>query len=198
MKFRTLRLLATPFIIMLILTGCGLKQDYITISYTPLSGVQRVNGADGVSVRVQVADERKTKEHVGRKGDEYNFLARIIAQDDLAGTVAKAIQNELQNRGFTLADGAGVVFVELIKAYNEFKGFPEKAVAELIMNVQVKKPDGSIIFAKSVTGEGINSGVMLRTGSNAKVALDAALKDAVSQLVNDGAFIGALLNLTKT
>jgi hypothetical protein len=35
------------------LAGCGVKRDYITINYTPLSGARRVSGAEAVAVRVQ-------------------------------------------------------------------------------------------------------------------------------------------------
>lgn len=35
-------------------------------------------------------------------------------------------------------------------------------------------------------------GIQLASGENAKIALDEALKDAVSKLFNDGTFIDAL------
>jgi uncharacterized lipoprotein len=179
--------------IALTFAGCGLTKDHITINHIPMVGVERVRGADAVGVQVQVADARTNKENVGKKGSEYDFLGPIVPQADLAETIAKGIEAELLNRGFQVKEGAVVVFAELTKFYNDFKGFPEKAVAELIMSVQVKKPDGQIAFAKSITGQGINSGVMLRSGANAKVALDKALEDAVSKLFNDRAFIDALL-----
>jgi len=87
------------------------------------------------------------------------------------------------------------VATELSKFYSDFKiGFwSGSAVAEVTMNVQVKKADGSIGFSRLVTGEGVKENLQLASGSNAKVALDAALKDAVGKLFGDTAFVDALL-----
>ena len=92
---------------MILLSGCGVKNDYITINYAPLSGVQRVRGVEAVTVKVQGVDERRNKENVGKKGYEYDFLGAIITQNDIPDTAnaAKAIQSELQMRGFTVGDG---------------------------------------------------------------------------------------------
>jgi uncharacterized lipoprotein YajG len=197
MRLHILPLSCTLFIAMLIFSGCGLKNDIITINYTPYPSAQMVNGADAVGVRVSGADKRKIKENVGKKGDEYSALGAIIAQNDIADTVAKALESELERRGFKLAKGAVEVYLEIIKFYNVFKGFNEKAIAELIMNVQVKDANGGIVYTDTVIGEGIKSGIMMRTGDNAKVALEAALKHAVSQLVTDKKFISALFKAAQ-
>jgi hypothetical protein len=181
----------------LVISGCGLKSDIITINYTPYPSAQIVSGADAVAVRVNVADERKIKENVGKKGDEYSFLGEIIVQNDIADTFAKAIEFELQALGFKLAEEAVEVYVEIIKFYSVFKGFNEKAIAELIMNVQVKDAFGDIVFTETITGEGIKSSGALRTGEDAKVVLETALKDAVSQLVTDKNFISALFKAAQ-
>jgi len=193
-----LSIFGTLLLGIIVLNGCGVKKDYITINYTPLSGVQGVSGAEAVTVKVQAVDERKNKESVGKKGYEYDFLGAIIAQNDITDTVAKAIQSELQLRGFIVGEDGVVILSQITRFYNEFRGFPEKAVAEVNMNIQVKNGGGHIVFTKVVTGEGVKSGVMLRTGENAKVALDAALKDAVRQLVDDEAFITALFKAAQT
>jgi uncharacterized lipoprotein len=197
MKRYRISISVTLLFAMIVLTGCGVKNDYITINYTPLSGMQRVSGAEAVTVKVQAVDERRNKENVGKKGHEYDFLGEIVAQNDIADTVTKAIESELQMRGFIVGDGPVFILSQITRFYSEFKGFPEKAVAEVIMNIQVKNADGRIVFTKVVTGEGVNTGVMLRTGENAKVALDAALKDAIGQLVNDHAFIKALFKAAQ-
>jgi uncharacterized lipoprotein YajG len=187
----------TFFLTIIVLTGCGVKKDYITINYTPFSGVQRISGAEAVTVKVLAVDERKNKEDVGKKGYEYDFLGAIIVQNDITDTVSRAIQSELQSRGFSLGEGSVVILSQITRFYNEFKGFPEKAVSEVTMNIQVKNKSGSIVFTKVVSGEGVNSDVLLRTGENAKVALDAALKDAIRQLFDDDAFFTALYKASQ-
>ena len=199
---QTLRV--TLLVVVLTGAGCGLTRDRIVVGYTPMPGVQRLPGADAIGVSVQAVDARANKQDVGRKRWEdqpkYDFGGSISAQEDLAAVIGQAIRFELSCRGFRQADGSVIVVAELNKFYNEFKGFPEKAVAEVIVNVQVRKPDGRIVFAKTVTGLGTQSLIVvganfsgvIRSGSNAKVALEGALSDAMSKLLNQADFISAL------
>jgi uncharacterized lipoprotein YajG len=176
--------------------GCALSKDYVTLSYDPQKDVSKVEGADGIEVKVKVLDMRTTGDKVSAKKNAYGMeMAPIIAKNDVADTVARAIESELANRGFGLAEGTVLVAVELSKFYNDFRIglLSVSAVAEVIMNVQVKDASGNIVFMKGITGEGTNTGVQITSGKNAKEALDAALKDAVSRLVNDTSFIDSLL-----
>jgi uncharacterized lipoprotein YajG len=179
----------------LILSGCGLSKDYITIAYHRQENVKKIEGADRVNVEVLGVDERTNKDNVGKKGSEYKMLAPIIAQNDLAETIANAIRTELTNRGFRSNGESVVVVAELAKFYNEFKH--GDAVAEVIMNVEIKEVDGSIIFSEIITGEG-TEGATWRSGSNAKIALDGALKNAVEKLFDDTAFIEAIFQAAES
>ena len=171
--------------------GCGLATERIGIAYHPQEAIARVAGADRVRARVEVADLRSNKEEVSKKGDEYEFLAPILAENDVAKILEEAIRSELERRGFG-ADGADVlVQVELSKFYNRFRG--SKAEAELFMHVQVREPGGGLRFSSIVRGEGVESGVALRSGANAKAALEAALRDAVYKLMTDIRFTDALI-----
>jgi uncharacterized lipoprotein YajG len=107
----------------------------------------------------------------------------------------ESIKTELQNRGFKV-DGNGIVLnIELIKFYNDFKSgfFAGDAAGEVIMGSQVKRKDGNLIYNKTITGMYVEKNIQLATGQNAKLALEGALKDAVSKLVNDSEFIWALM-----
>jgi len=61
------------------------------------------------------------------------------------------------------------------------------------MNVQVKKADEDINYVKSITGVHTQKGIQICSGKNAKIALEKALKDAITKLMNDSSFITALL-----
>ncbi|GIW44843.1 MAG: hypothetical protein KatS3mg077_2125 [Candidatus Binatia bacterium] len=61
------------------------------------------------------------------------------------------------------------------------------------MHAQVQRSDGTIAFAKVVAGEGKVRNVLLSSGTNAKTALDLALKDAVDKLFSDRTFLDALM-----
>ena len=183
-----------------LMTGCALTKDSVTLAYVPQANVAKIVGADTVSVRVDVTDVRTVKNKVSAKKNGYGMeMAAIIAKEDVAETLKKAVEVELANRGFRLSGGGIAVAAELSKFYSDFKvGFwSGSAVAEVTMNVQVKKADGSIGFSKLVTGNGGKENLQLATGSNAKVALDAALRDAVSKLFSDAKFLDTLVKAAK-
>ncbi len=188
-------LLAMAFFI----SGCALTKDYVVLSYDPQTNVEKIKEADTVKVKVEISDVRAIRDKVSNKINSYGMdMAPIIAQNDVPDTLKKAIEAELSNRGFELADGSVLVLAELNKYYNSFKtGFwSGRAVAEVVMNVQVKKPDKSILYSKMITGENTHT-VQLASGKNAKIVLDAALKDAISKLFNDTSFLDSLFKASK-
>ncbi|TAK92737.1 MAG: hypothetical protein EPO07_19165 [Verrucomicrobia bacterium] len=179
-----------------LLSGCALTKDYCSLSYAPQTNVARIKGAEAVKVKIELADRRTIKDKVSVKKNGYGMeMADIISKEDVGVTVKNALVTELTNRGFSPAGGDVLVLAELSKFYNDFKigFFTGDAVAEVSMNIQVKRNDGSITFSKIVNGNGVNKNVMLASGSNAKVALEAALVDAVAKLFEDVSFTEALL-----
>jgi uncharacterized lipoprotein len=190
------------WILVLLLTiacgsGCGLSTERIQINYLPQEGPARIKGAEGTRVRVEVSDLRSKKAEVSKKGDEYEMLAPILADNDIAETLKQAIEGELKRRGFEGERSEVIVQVELSKFYNRFRA--SNSEAELFMHVQVRKPGATetLLFSSIVRGEGIESGVALRSGANAKKALEAALRDGVEKLMADVRFTDALLAAGK-
>lgn len=182
------------------LNGCAVSKDYISVNYAPQTNVVHLAGAEHVSVRVEVSDVRAIHDRVGNKKNGYGMdMAAIIATNDVIVLVQKAIQTELSNRGFKVADGDVTVLVELSKFYNEFKVgvWSGDAVADLTMSAQIKKPDGNIIYSKLVTGEGEKLKIQLASGTNAKVALEGALANAVIRLFGDPLFVDGLLKASN-
>jgi len=179
--------------------GCALTKDYVVLSYDPQTNVEKIKEADTVKVKVEISDVRVIRDRVSNKINSYGMdMAPIIAQNDVAETLQKGIEAELKNRGFELADGSVLVLAELSKYYNSFKtGFwSGSAVAEVVMNVQVKKSDKSILYSKMIAGENSHT-VQLASGKNAKIVLDAALKDAISKLFSDTSFLDSLFKASK-
>jgi uncharacterized lipoprotein YajG len=176
------------FIVISFLTlgsGCALTQERVKLSYAPQFSVPKVERADASIVKVEVVDSRTTNK-VSAKKNPHGI--------DVASLVKGAIEVELEHRGFQLGTGKTLVSVELTKFYNDFKVglFSGDAVAELFMVVQVKDST-NILYSRSITGEGLNKGIQLASGSNAKIALDAALKDAVSKLFQDTKFLESIV-----
>jgi len=179
-----------------LLSGCAFTKDYVALSYAPQTNVSKIQGAEAIMVKVEVVDSRTIKDKVSVKKNGYGMeMASIIATNDVAGLLKSAIQTELTDRGFNCGGDTVTVSAGLSKFYSDFKiGFwSGSAAAEVILNVHVKKADGNIAFSKLIAGEGANPSLQIMSGENARIALEAALKDAVSKLMGDSAFIESLL-----
>ena len=177
-------------------SGCALTVDTVQLQYLAQQGVARIEGADKVTVAVTLTDARTRKDRVSSKKNGYGMeMAAIVSKEDVATLVSTAIAVELRSRGFTVAESRVTVGIELTKFWNDFKtGFwSGSAVGEVVCNVQVKKPDGNINYVKSITGSYTEQHIQLASGPNAKNALDGALKDAVTKLMQDENFIKAIL-----
>jgi uncharacterized lipoprotein len=115
----------------------------------------------------------------------------------VADLLKEAIEAELKNHGFDLAHGSAKVLAELNKYYYDFDHtdfwtIGGTGVAEVVMNIQVKKPNKSILYSKLITGEYKYSYLRLTTGEDAKIALDRALEYAMFKLFADAAFIDSI------
>lgn len=188
--------LGVALVSLLAFGGCALTKSSIDVSYTPQANVAKVPGADAVTVQTKVVDSRLVKNRVSSKKNGYGMeMASITAKEDVTAIFQRAIGVELTNRGFRLGEGGMTVVSELAKFYNDFKVgvFAGGAIAEASMNVQVKKPDGTITFSKLVSNGGGKDGLAFASGSNAKATLELALQAVVSDLFADPAFVQALL-----
>ena len=126
-------------------------------------------------------------------------MAEIIATNDVALVLSKAIETELSERGFKIQPGAAKLDVELNKCLNDFKigAWSGNAIAELVINVQLKKPDGTIVYTRLISTEGQNTGIQLASGGNAKIALERAFQNSIRVLMEDKQFIDTLLAVGK-
>lgn len=180
------------------LSGCALTTEQIELNYTQQAGVAKVAGAENVSVNVQVADQRLDKSKVSSKKNGFGMeMAPITAAEDVAVTVRKAIEKELQARGFQLGSDTALVKVaaDVTRFYNDHKMgfFAGDAVADLNMSVTVKSQNGALLFSKQIIAQGMEKNTQLATGNNARLALDRALENGMKMLFEDPGFVSALL-----
>ena len=180
------------------LSGCALTTEQIAINYTHQTGVAKIAGAENVSVNVQVADQRLDKSKVSSKKNGFGMeMAPITATEDVAVTVRKAIEKELQARGFQLASDAALVKVaaDVTRFYNDHKMgfFAGDAVADLNLSVTVKSKNGALLYSKQIVAQGKEANTQLATGNNARIALERALENGMKTLFDDQAFVSALL-----
>jgi uncharacterized lipoprotein len=177
--------------------GCALTTDEVTLAYTPLAPAAVVPGAQAVTVAVTYVEGRHTNlSRVSVKKNGYGMeMASIISKQSLPQYVTMAVEKELRERGFTIGAGAVTMAVEVDKFFNDFKigFFSGDAVSEVTLSCKVTNTAGAILYARTVTGIADIPGVVLANGSNAKLSLDKAFPNAVSQIMADPAFIRALL-----
>jgi len=178
-----------------LLCGCSLMPERIDIQYDAQSVVAIVPGAR--NVRVQISDQRPDKSTVGTKENGYGMMAPILANEDVAVTIRKAIEEELLARGFQLGNEAAAVQIagELTRFYNDHKKriFSGGAVADMNMLVTVRSKSGGLLFSKQIVAQAIGTHTWLMTGNNARVALDRVLENGMKMLFEDQAFIAAIL-----
>jgi uncharacterized lipoprotein YajG len=185
-----------------VLSGCALSKDYIDVPYQAGPNLSVVDGAAAsAKVTVTGADGRTVyKDRVSVKKNGYGMeMADIVARNDVADTVARAIEQELSSLGFVIGSGGSEVNVEVTRFYNDFKTgfFSGDAVAEVNLNVKVVGPDKAITFTKHYEGGGIEKNIMLASGDNARAALIIALRNAVALVINDSELQKALLGVQK-
>lgn len=180
---------------MFLVSGCALTKDYVDISYSKQIGVAKLAGADNVTVKVNMVDERNEKEKISAKKNGYGMeMAAILPKQDVVETISKAIEAELDSRGFNLGDGQTEVYVELVKLYSDFKigMWSGSAVSDFNMNVQVKK-NGQLKFAKSNNVSFTKKGCMMASGANVGLSINPAIRDGIKKLFDDQEFLNALL-----
>ncbi|HVN88750.1 MAG TPA: YajG family lipoprotein [Candidatus Binataceae bacterium] len=185
---------------MLGLGACALTEEHINLGYTPTAEANKVTGAEDVTVTVAVQDQRTSPDHVGHKTNGYGMeMAKIVADNDVPTMLRQALETELTNRGFHIGPGSVAVNVTLQKFENHFElgWFSGTARSELIMGVIVVSPTGVTVFTKYVKGDGVNDSVQIAGGNNAKIALEAAMQDAIKKLFEDQAFLKSLVEAGK-
>lgn len=190
------RLIGVACLAAFALSGCALTTDHITLEYRKQPGAVELAAARGVKVSVEVSDLRQDKSKVSSKKNGYGMeMAPILATEDVAVTVRKAIETELSARGFQLDPNALVkISGDLVRFYNDHKVgfFAGDAIAEFNMTVTVKDAGGKLLYSRQVMTQGMEKNTQLATGDNAKLALDRALDEGMKTLFEDQAFLTAL------
>lgn len=183
------------------LTGCAFTTDRIDIQYQQQQGVVQIPGASNVSVEVRVFDQRDDKSKVSAKQNGYRMdMAPIVATEDVAVTIRRAIEQELQARGFQLGDRDAHVAIEaeITRFYNQFYwasifSLSGSALADLNMSVEVKSKSGEVLYSRKIEAKGVEPNIQLNVGHNALKALNQALENGMKELFGDRAFLDAVM-----
>lgn len=188
---------AVVLVLGLSVSACALSEDTVSLQYQPMQNATEIPGAKQTGIVVSVVDARaENRDRVSVKKNGYGMeMAAIRSDRDVAGFVKEAIESELKARGFRVGEGPAQAKADLLKFYNDFKigFFSGDAVAEVAFNIQVAGSNGAILYSKPISSSGKAADILLASGSNAKEALENGLRTAIANLMNDPAFIAAVL-----
>jgi uncharacterized lipoprotein len=189
-------------IFLFLLSGCAFTTDYIDLTYTQQSRVQKIPGANNIAVIVQVIDKRLERgNRVSSKTNAHETeFAPIIANEDVTVTIRRALESELQSRGFTIGSNASVLIIaDLMKFWNKHKWdrMSIDAIADLDMRISVKNKNGTTLYYRNLYVQGFEHNNQIANGENARLALQDALKKGMERLFDDKAFIAALVDVSK-
>ena len=176
-----------------LLSGCAFTTGHVNLAYEPTSQANKVATLESPRVMVEVVDKRPTQT-VGQKINGFGMkTADIVSDNDVAATLKTAFETELHSRGFTDGAGGDLVSVRLANFQNQFTlgFFSGDASATIGMDVTVKRPDGSVVYNRFITGESKDWAVIFGE-DNAGRMLKGAMQDGVSKVFSDNAFIEAL------
>ena len=183
--------------LLLSLSACALGSEHIDVAYKPSKQAEAISDAISAPVLIAVStDHLSPNDRVGTKINTYGMEGGSIETTKPVSDIVKsAFETELLARGFPEKTGGKTVTADVTKFYNKFhSGFVGEAVATVEMNVKVTDPTNNVLYTKAVTGTKTRGGLMAMTAGEARKALEGALSDAVSQVVNDPNFINALVS----
>lgn len=189
-------------VLSLLLAGCALTTERIDLTYAPQPGVSTIPGANNVIVSVQVNDQRQERSNkVSSKKNGFGMeMAPILANEDVTVTLRRAIEQELQSRGFSIGNEALVsILADLTRFWNDHKTgfFAGDAVADLNMSILVKNKNGNLLYSRQILSQGVEPNTQLMSGNNARLALNRAIENGMKLLFEDHVFIAALIDVSK-
>jgi len=192
-------------IITVLMSGCALTTDHIDLSYSPQIGVTKIPDASNIVISVLINDQRQGKKNnmVGyKKGGYGTDMGSIIANEDVTVTIRRAIEQELQSRGFSIGNEASIsIIVELVRFWNVHQvgvsTFSFDSVSDLNMKIRVKNKKEDLLYNRYIQAEGIEHNNQLATGDNARASLNNALYKGLKLLFEDQVFVDALLDVRK-
>jgi uncharacterized lipoprotein YajG len=190
------RLLAFAFC--LLAAACATPSDTISISYFSQAGEQMSSAPRG-EVYVTATDVRGLgpRAVAARLDKDGNEIGTIDADRDVAEIFRSAFESELKARGFDIgpgASGGARVDIRVERFFNRAHSgvFSGKATADVALTATVSSTPSAPTYTRQVAIEGKKPGAKVIGGVNDKLALENGLADALAELVDDHAFMGAL------
>ncbi|MGB8412434.1 MAG: YajG family lipoprotein [Candidatus Binatus sp.] len=182
----------------ILIVGCAPLD--VSMRYLPQTDVQPVPGAESVRVAVQVDDLRSNTADIGTLANPLR-TREITTNDNVAQAVRDAVQIELRDRGFKIgADSAAlVIHVNGLDVERRIGWvYKNNTHAMLMMQVEVMRKDGKVIYAHEAVGERGDTYIDAdHSVGSAERVMNLAVEDCIQRLFADPKFIDALLKASK-
>jgi uncharacterized lipoprotein YajG len=182
----------------LLAAACATPNDTISITYFPQAG-ERVSSASRGEVYVTAWDARglDARAVAARLDKDGNEIGTLRADRDVAEIFRSAFESELKARGFDIGSGArggAHVDIQVERFFNRAHSgvFSGKATADVALTATVSSTPSAPSYTRHVAIEGKKPGAKLVGGVNDKLALENGLADAIAELTDDHAFMGAI------
>jgi hypothetical protein len=182
----------TSALLLLMITavgGCLTAPLSVPITYQPESNVTPVPGAASVHVYVVGEDQR---------ANTLDDQQSVVTSNNVGDTARDAVQSELQARGFVIdtRPPSTEVRVQVLSLKGHFLSslFYSSYTAELIMHVEVVRAGNMIAYTQSFdVTDTTHPAVFGSVSKDFGDALSGALKQGVTKLFDDPAFMHALI-----
>jgi uncharacterized lipoprotein YajG len=187
---------AAPAMVCLLLSlGCAFTTETIHIEYPAPVSVEKVKGAEGIRVKVDVQDLRpaKTREVAKKINGFGQETAPILNDEDVQVLVKRALETELKARGYSLEDGQVPVVLELTTFIHHYNSgfFSGDSKAEVSFVIRIRDARGLEIYNATFM-DAFQHAAGYFGGGNVKQAYEQALPGALRKLMDRPAFHEAL------
>ncbi len=180
--------------------GCAFTTETIHIEYQAPLTAERVKGAEGIRVKVEVVDLRavRTRE-VAKKINGFGMEAAPIYNDeDVPALVKRAVEAELRARGYSLENGKVPLQVELVTFLHRYNTgfFSGDSQADVTLLVRIRDAQGHEVYTDT-SSDTFKHSAMVFDGGNVKDSYEQALPGAIRKAMGKPAFHAALAKVAS-
>jgi uncharacterized lipoprotein YajG len=183
-------------------SACALVNEHVDVAYTPDPAIPRVLAANPGGVMLDVTDRRRAEspDWIADKKNGYGMrLANVLAQKPVTDLVRDALAQELTARGFQVGTTGATASVEVsrLESIYQLRILSVGAIGYADLSVQVRRPDGSIAYARTFSAENDEEASLGGTAGQARRSVERILTRVIGQVVSDPAFVTALSSLPR-
>ncbi|MBI3198899.1 MAG: hypothetical protein HYZ40_15615 [Rhodospirillales bacterium] len=189
-------------VVAVIVTGCLLAgcTSSVVVDFVPPNSPRPapLAGAESVKLTLIASDRRVVArgELAAVENVDGHVVYQVVAANDIVYLVRSTLEREFRALGFGIGSGGPTVNIFLEEFYNRFERVPLfifSARADVRFRLKVTNAVGVLLYDQFYSGVGTVGAAPFATGSVAKVALDKAFTNAVTQVIEDGRLQRALL-----